>query len=105
MKNLNRNIKVIAVNNNNNDGFNIYLDFSGQREFLVYHRHNGILYNILKDGVVVDDFKRMDTGKIKTASLHKGPNKRRHSENTKGVVNHLIKVIDEYIEERELICA
>ena len=36
MKKNNRNIRVCAVNNGNRDGFNIYLDFSGQREYLIY---------------------------------------------------------------------
>ena len=88
MKNLNRNIKVVAVNLDKYDGFNIYLDFSGQREFLVFHRHNGILYNLLKDGVIVDDFKRLNISKINVNSLHKGRNKRRHSESANGVVKH-----------------
>ena len=37
------NIKVVAENAGQEHGFNIFIDFSGQREYLMYHRHNGLL--------------------------------------------------------------
>ena len=80
-----RNVSVIAVNNGNKEGFSIYLRFSGQQEFLTCHRHNGLLYNLLKNGVYLDTLRRARLNReIKAFALY-------------GVVSHLLNVIDEYI--------
>lgn len=101
MKINNRNIRVIAENNGNAHGFNIFLVFSGRREFLMNHRHNGMLFEMLKDGVAVDDLRRWNLAKMcknarcdvrmqKAAKLH-------------SMVNHLLRVIDTYILEQEYV--
>ena len=64
MKNINRNIRVVAENTDCSPGFNIYLDFSGQREFLMFHRRNGLLYSLLRDGICVGDLARWAPGKV-----------------------------------------
>ena len=74
MKKNNRNIRVCAVNNGNRDGFNIYLDFSGQREYLIYHRHNG--------------FGCFHVGRTGSSGLYE-------------VTKHLVSVINDYMLERE----
>lgn len=103
MKKVTRNIKIIAIQPNDHKDFFIYLDFSGQREFVMAHRHNGILYKILRDGIFVDDFKRLNLSQLN--SIIKGPNSKRRSESAKSVINHLEKVIDSFLDEREMICA
>lgn len=81
MKNPDRGIRVFAVNNDKvHCKFDIYLEFSGQREWLMICRHNGILYNVLKNGISLGELRRV-----------KGRDRER--------VQHLIKVIDEYIKE------
>ncbi|MBQ9521064.1 MAG: hypothetical protein IJR72_00660 [Oscillospiraceae bacterium] len=85
-----RNVRVFATNRDNRDGFNIYLDFSGQREFLFTHRHNGLLYNLLKDGVRTEDLRRW-TPRRGTAS----------GQRLQGMVSHLLTVVDDYAAERE----
>ncbi len=92
----NRNIRVMAENNGNRDGFNIYLDFSGQREYLMYHRHNGLLYGLLKDGVVVADVRRW-----RPAQMGAGRVGRTGAAQLYDVVNHLVSVIDDYMMDRE----
>ena len=92
----NRNIRVLAENNGDKDGFNIFLDFSGQREYLMYHRHNGQLYTMLKDGVIVDDARRWKPSKI-----HSRRARRNGSAELYDTVNYLISVIDDYLLERE----
>ena len=92
----NRNIRVLAENNGNKEGFNIYLDFSGQREYLMYHRHNGLLYGLLKDGVVVDDVRRLTPSRL--GCFRTG---RTGSSQIYNVVCHLVSVIDDYMLERE----
>ena len=92
----NRNLKVIAINNGNKDGFNIYLDFSGQREFLMYHRHNGRLYAVLKDGAVVADIRRRKP--LRVSCRH---DRRNGSADLYEKLNYLVSVIDSYILNRE----
>lgn len=92
----NRNVRVIAVNNYGHAGFNIYLDFSGQWEYLAYHRHNGLLYRLLKDGVAIDDMKRWKPSKLKNFRTGRTVVSKMHN-----MVGHLNAVIDDYMTERE----
>ena len=95
-----RNIKVFAVNNGSNAGFNIILDFSGQREFLLHHKHNGLLYNLLKDGVRLEELRRHKPKGSSSHSQHYHGIQRRSSTKLYGMVSHLLAVIDTYMEER-----
>lgn len=92
----NRNLKVIAINNGNKDGFNIYLDFSGQREYLMHHRNNSRLYAMLKDGVVIADIRRR-----KPSCVNRRCDRRYSSADLYEKLNYLVSVIDSYIFTRE----
>ena len=94
MRSAYRNVKVVAVNNGDKEGFNIYLDFSGQREFLVHHRRNGLLYNFLKGGVRTEELRRW------TPSARRGV-RRLSGHRLQGMISHLIAVVDDYTQERE----
>lgn len=83
MKKSERNIIVKAVNNGDRPGFNIYLISSGKNEFLMFHRHDGNLYKLLKDGVRLSDLRRVK-------GFHKE------------AVKRVIKVADEYLNDLEL---
>lgn len=96
MKKNNRNIRVIAVNNDGYGGFNIYLDFSGQREYLTYHRHNGLLYGFLKDGIAIDDVKRWTPSKLNAIRARRSGVSLLYN-----MIGHLVNVIDDYMMERE----
>lgn len=81
MKNPDRGVRVIAVNNYNFESrFDIYLEFSGKREWLMVHRHNGILYRMLRNGISLAELRKI-------------------SGRDKGRVQYLIRVIDEYLDE------
>ena len=81
MKKQENSIRVIAVNNPKvHSKFDIYLDFSGQLEWLMMHRHNGILYGILRNGVPLRELRRLKGYRMNH-------------------VRYLLKVIDEYLEE------
>jgi len=85
-----RNVRVVAVNDDKKHGFSIYLDFSGQREYLMFHRHNGILFDLLKMAPTVDQLRRSQYNE----RVYSRTNIRRdHS------VKHLLRVIDEYMED------
>lgn len=100
MKHINRNIRVIAENNEGNLGFNIYLDFSGQREFLMFHRHNGLLFSLLKDGVCVADLTRWTPWKGNGGYMYIAKGHQRHVKKLVNMVSHLLDVIEAYMEER-----
>ena len=102
MKKMNRNIRVIAENNGFADGFNIYLDFSGQREFLMFHKHNGLLFSLLKDGICVGDLARWTPWKDNDGYTY-AKSRRRHSKKLISMVSHLLDVIEAYMEERMFV--
>lgn len=103
MKNINRNIRVVAENIDCSPGFNIYLDFSGQREFLMFHRRNGLLYSLLRDGICVGDLARWAPGKDSNRYACITKSSRRHAKKLVGMVSHLLDVIEEYLKERTLV--
>ena len=83
MKNPERSIRVIAVNNYKVESkFDIYLEFSGQREWLMMHRHSGLLFSLLRNGVSLAELRRI-----------RGRDQK--------IVKYLLKVIDEYLEEEK----
>ena len=90
-----RNIRIAAINNGTEDGFNIYLDFSGQREFLMHHRHNGLLFALLNDGIRADDLRRW------SPANGRGSRSRASGDKLKSMVAHLLIVVEDYIAERE----
>lgn len=95
----NRNVRVLAENSRNRDGFNIYLDFSGQREYLMFHQRNGLLYHILKDGIPLPDLRRW-----KISTVPRGSSRRyrsRRSVMIKNIVDDLLAVVDSYLMERD----
>ncbi len=84
-----RNLKVFAENKNGAHGFNVYLDFSGRKEYLCFSRHNAGLYDYLKDGVRADDLER---GLRCNACRGRARNKFENS------VRRLSGIIEEYLE-------
>ena len=96
----NNNIRVVTENRNGESGFNIYLDFSGKKEYLMGHRHNGLLYDFLKDGISVNEMKRWrPTGTVRKKNRSSG----NHSMRLQNMVEHLILVVDEYMLERSAV--
>ena len=86
------NINVLAVNDGSNPGFNIFLDFSGQKQFLMYHRHNGLLYKLLKDGVRLQELRRLE---LRRSFVRR--HKRRHNRRFENLLQYLLKEADRYI--------
>ena len=83
-------LKLLAVNNGNISGFNIFLEFSGQQVFIAYHRHNGLLYSLLSNGITLGDLRRWKPKKTyPRKSVHRLCN----------TVKHLLRVTDEYLSE------
>ncbi len=109
-----RNVRLIAEESDLRNWFDIYIDFSGSREYLMPHRRNTNIYNLLKDGIRIDDLERDSRKVISDISLserryNKGAvnlrlkcrkNKSRQLENS---IEHLLIVVDEYL--KDIACA
>ncbi len=100
MKRHSRNILVFAENNENQHGFNVYLAFSGQREYLLTHRHNGAMYMMLKDGIRLGELQR-GVREMKLPALCSRRVGIIDSEQLRNSMRYLLVVINEYIEDRE----
>ena len=100
MRRYNRNILVIAENNGNQSGFNIYLDFSGRREYLITHRHNGAMFSILRNGIRIADMQRdiMENNLQTLCCRNPGIF---DTEQLRNSMRYLLVVIEEYIAYRE----
>jgi len=90
-----KNVRIV-IENRAGEGFNIYLDFSGQREYLMSHRHSGILYQILKDGMDLETARRWRVSKEKSFDGSKTTMK------AENAMKHLLCVVDEYLWERQI---
>ena len=109
---MNRNVKLVAEGTHNQDWFDIYIDFSGRREYLMPHRQNGMLFSILKDGVTIGELERSMQKMVSEMSLSgrrylKGginprlkcrKNQSRKLENS---IAHLVLVANEYMEDMD----
>lgn len=91
----NRNVRIKAENNGKKNGFNIYIVFSGHKEFLMHHRHNGLLYVMLKDGISISDLRRWKPSQISVSKTGRYGGSKMF-----GSVRHILNVADEYLADR-----
>ena len=96
MKRSNKNVRII-IESRKGSGFDIYLDFSGQREYLMTHRHNGLLYMLLKDGMFIEDIRRWRVSREKAI----GGNKRTNVVDNS--MKHILLVAEDYLAERQAV--
>lgn len=86
-KNL-KNVKIFAENVDGRAGFNVYLDFSGQREFLVAHRKCAPLFLLLKNGMRMEELERWNRANRRS----------KISQKLSHTVAHLITIASDYID-------
>ncbi len=93
MKEVTRNIKGYSEYLANTTGFNIILDMSRKREFLMYHKHNVLLYKLLENGVRLEALRRWKSTKQASRREQKAQTK------VFNMKSHLLKVIDCFLAE------
>ena len=112
-ENMSRNVRLVAEGTREQDWFDIYIDFSGSREYLMPHRKNDRLYGLLKDGMSIGDLERSTQKVVSDISLSgrrylKGginprlkcrKNQARRLENS---IGHLVLAAHEYMEDMAL---
>lgn len=99
MKNMKESVRILAENRGSVHGFDVWLDFSGRREYLVFHRHNGLLYEALKDGVSLAELRRKRP--LSSPCGLSRRQKRRRITWLQDPVDHLLLVAEDYIKGRE----
>jgi len=88
-----KNIRVVAMKNRDKATANIYLDLSGQRQFVTTLRMSGPLCRMLHNGVRMETLKRWNG-----ESYQKNcPGKYIRKGKLKHSVDHVIRIIDDYI--------
>ena len=114
---VNRNTRIVAERNPAKPLINVYLDFSGQKEYVLSRRMDDSLYDLLKDGVAVEDARRWNPDVFKSHSypgsrwrVYGSKHGRHHSIRDRGAepyekMQYLLLAIDEYLLERELYAA
>ena len=105
-----KNIRIIAINStdsmgNSLPGFDIYLDFSGKREKIDHHKHNGLLYAVLKDGMRLDQIRRMRPDQLRTycGGTYSKQSRSRLDKLSK-MIKNLLSVVDTYLVKRTVEC-
>lgn len=99
MKNTKENVRILAENRDNIHGFDVWLEYSGRREYLLFHRHNGLLYEALKDGVSLETLRRRRP-LASPCGLSRRQDRRRITR-LQDMLDHLLLVAEDYIKERE----
>ena len=106
-----RNVVVKAENSDGKNGFDVYLEFSGQREYLMHHRHNGMVFCRLADGIRVEELRRANA--YKAESRRRARSRRRagksylfdknggRGQRADNSFSHLMDVIDDYLTYRD----
>ena len=102
-----KNIRIIAINSTDSmgnplPGFDIYLDFSGKREKIDHHKHNGLLYAVLKDGMRLDQFRRLRPNQLRTycGCNNTRQSRSRHDKLSK-MIKDLLSKVDSYLVQRK----
>lgn len=96
-----KNVRVICFNNTSN-GLDIYIEFSGQQEYLMTYRSNGLIYDILCRGISIDDLRRYDAKYIVSNKMHYTKTHRKAATRLRHTIDHILSVADEYLAEREV---
>ena len=53
---------MISAREGNDGWFNVYVTYSGKAEYVMSHRRNDRIFEILKDGILFGDLMRMKKG-------------------------------------------
>lgn len=83
-----KNVRIFATSRYRRDGINLYIDFSGQREYMMHYRYNKALYRCLSKGVSLDELRE----------LGRGRHAARAGQAVAHAAKHITKVADDFIK-------
>lgn len=110
MSNVVKNVRLIAEESNNTNWFDIYIVCSGNKEYLMPHRKNQNMYDLLKNGIsifeleksarkVIADISYSGRRYVKGEINPRYKYRRNQSRQFEKSVNHLLTVVDEYLDD------
>ena len=83
-----KNVRIFATSKYGVDGINLYIDFSGHREYMMQYRYNKALYKRLRGGVALEELRALGRerheSKLRQAVAH--------------AARHISKVADDFIK-------
>ena len=58
-----KNVRIFAAGRDRENRMSLYIDFSGQREYMLHYRYNKDLYKCLGKGVSLDELRELGRGR------------------------------------------
>lgn len=95
----NSNNRILAENTENSPGFDIWLDLSGEQHYLMHHRHNAMMYVLLKDGISLGELARWKPENAAIVKRYFGGLSTRQIDKMINSVSHVRKTADAYLAE------
>ena len=89
------NVRIFA-NPSNDNKMDIYVNISGKSEYLMEHRYSQELFELCKDGIRLDELRRL-VYKNRADGNFRSKVQKRRSRVFKNVISHLVDVADEYL--------
>lgn len=97
----NSNNRIFAENSENRSGFDIWLDLSGERHYLMYHRYNIMLYVLLKDGISLGQLARWKPENAAIVKRYYGGISIRQIDKMTSSVANVLKNAQTYLNEMQ----
>ena len=97
----NRNNRILAENSGNNSGFDIWLELSGEQHYLMHHRHNAIMYVLLKDGISLGELVRWKPENAAIVKRYFGGVSIRQIDKMANSVANVLKTTEKYLAEMQ----
>lgn len=81
-------------------GFDIALLFSGAPEIVAHHSHDGMLYQLLHEGMRLDDLRRLQ---IQSTWCSSSRGSKRASRKLEHGIRRILRDIDRYLDTRSTV--
>lgn len=97
----NSNNRIFAENSGNSSGFDIWLELSGERHYLMHHRHNAMMYVLLKDGISLGELARWKPQNAAIVKQYFGSVSTRQIDKMTNSAANVLKTAEKYLDEMQ----
>ncbi len=95
----NSNNRILAENSGNSSGFDIWRDLSGEKHYLMHHRHNAMIYVLLKDGISLGELARWKPENADIIKRYFGGVSIRQIDKMANSAANVLKIAEKYLAE------
>lgn len=95
----NSNYRILAENSENRSGFDIWVDLPAERHYLMHHRHNAMVYVLLKDSISLGELARWKPENATVVKRYFGGISIRQIDKMTNSVAHVLKTAEAYFAE------